>query len=288
MIAEFKKMIEGSDSTSLPIAFADIAFIFPKDTPFPNLCVKHEKFGLINPLKGRTVATIAEVQLALYLGAEITYFDAFVIKTTDQYIFRDHLKSLIDARNQAKKEGDELKQQLYKLYVNTLYGKVAQGINPKKSFDIRGEGTKEIGKSSVTQPYFAAMITGTLRAALSALLVALDELNKEGHDYLAISATTDGMLYRVTSKSGIAFKDSLKSEYQSSIVKTLEQGGDIFRPFKEVDPLLYAKLQTFPVLRLLEHSRKAWGYNEYIEIKHAVNEVLNIKTRGQIGAYCEQ
>lgn len=92
----------------------------------------------------------------------------------------------------------------------------------------------------------------------------------------------------MTSKSGIAFKDSLKSEYQSSIVKTLEQGGDIFRPFKEVDPLLYAKLQTFPVLRLLEHSRKAWGYNEYIEIKHAVNEVLNIKTRGQIGAYCEQ
>ena len=285
MIAKFKKLVEEFDGTSLPIAVADIAFKFPEGVKFPNLCVKHDRYGLINPMEGRTVATISEVQLALYLGAEITYYDAFVVQTIDQYIFRDHLKGLIDKRNQAKKEGNELLQQLYKLYANTLYGKVAQGINPKKSFDIRSGGTKVIGKSSVTQAYFAALITGTLRAALSSLLVAVDELNKDGHDYLVISVTTDGMLYRVTSKSGIKFKDVLKEEYQDNVLGSLETGGDIFKAFKDVDPILYNKLQEFPALRLLQHSRKEWGYDEYIEIKHAVNEVLNIKTRGQIGAY---
>ena len=285
MIEQFKKLVEEFDGTSLPITVADIGFKFPEGVKFPNLCVKHDKYGLINPMEGRTVTTIPELQLALYLGAEITYYDAFVVQTIDQYIFSDHVKGLIDKRNQAKEENNGLLEQLYKLYANTLYGKVSQGINPKKRFDIRGGGTKVIGKSSVTQAYFAALITGTLRAALSSLLVAVDELNKDGNDYLAISVTTDGMLYRVTSKSGIKFKDALKEEYQDKVLESLESGGKIFKDFKDVDPILYNKLQEFPTLRLLQHSRKMLGYNDFIEIKHAVNEVLNIKTRGQIGAY---
>ena len=288
MIKRFKQAIDAFDGTSLPIAFADIEFVFPKDTLYPNLCVKDIKYGLINPLEGRTVATLPEVHLALYLGAKISYYEAFLIEPNEGYIFREHLKALIDDRNKAKKEGNELMQQLLKLYVNTLYGKVAQGINPKKGFDLRDERTKEIGTSPITQAYFASMITGTLRAGLSALLIAIDELNHEGYDYLAISATTDGILYRVNSKSGIEFKDSLKEEYQDNVLASLSQGGNIFKTFQDVDPILFNKIQEFPVLRLLQYSRKAWGYNEFIEIKHAVNKVLNIKTRGQIGAYYEK
>ena len=275
------------DGSRLPIAFADVTFKFPSDTLYPNLCVHHAKYGLLNPLEGRTIATIAEIELALHLGADITYHEAFVIKSLNNgiYVFREHLELLINARNEAKKKGNELLQQMLKLYVNTLYGKLAQGINPKNSFDIRNEGTKELRASSITQPYFAAMITGTLRAALSALLVAMDELNREGHHYIPISATTDGILYQVGDKSGVKFEQCLKPTYRDDILDILQSGGDIFETFENADPVLYKKLQEFSALRLLQQSRKAWGYDEYIEIKHAVNEVLNIKTRGQIGAF---
>lgn len=287
MIEGFKNELEIFDGTRLPIAFADVTFTFPAGILYPNLCVHHEKFGLLNPLEGRTVATIAEIELALHLGAELIYHEAFVVESLDDdsYVFRDHLHGLIDARDKAKKEKDELLQQMLKLYVNTLYGKLAQGITPKNSFDIRNEGTKELGASPVTQPFFAAMITGTLRAGLSALLVAMDELNKEDHDYVPISATTDGILYQVGDKHGVKFEQCLKSPTEGDTVDTLKRGEDTFNTFAAADPVLYKKLQEFPVLRLLEQSRKAWGKDEYIEIKHAVNEILNIKTRGQIGAY---
>jgi len=287
MIEEFKKELETFDGTSLPIAFADVTFKFPNHTLYPNLCVHHAKYGLLNPLEGRTVATIAEIDLALHLDVSLDYHEAFVVESLDNdtYVFREHLRTLIDDRNKAKKAGDELLQQMLKLYVNTLYGKLAQGITPKKSFDLRDGDTKELGSSVVTQPFFAAMITGTLRAGLSALLVAMDELNKEGHDYVPISATTDGILYQVGDKSGVKFEQCLKPSTKSDTLEILKSGGDIFKTFAAADPVLYKKLQEFSVLRLLELSRKAWGYDEYIEIKHAVNEVLNIKTRGQIGAY---
>ena len=287
MIEQFKEELKMYDGSRLPIAFADVTFVFPKDTLYPNLCVKHDKYGLLNPLEGRTVATLPEIELALYMGAKITYHEAFVIHTLNngEYVFREHLRELIYARDEAKKDKDELLQQMLKLYVNTLYGKVAQGITPKNSFDLRDSGSKPLGASPVTQPYFAAMITGTLRAGLSALLVAMDELNKEGHNYIPISATTDGVLYQVGDKSGVKFEQCLKPKYRQDILQALEDDDKIFESFANADPVLYAKLQTFPVLRLLEQSRKAWDKDEYLEIKHAVNEVLNIKTRGQIGAY---
>jgi hypothetical protein len=290
MIEPFEKELERYDGSRLPIAFADITFVFPKGTLYPNLCVKHDKYGLLNPLEGRTVGTLPEIELSLYLGAKITYHEAFVIHSLNngEYIFREHLRELIYARDEAKKNKDELLQQMLKLYVNTLYGKVAQGITPKNSFDLRDSGSKPLGASPVTQPYFAAMITGTLRAGLSALLVAMDELNKEGHNYIPISATTDGVLYQVGDESGVKFEQCLKPEYRQDILQALEGDDKIFESFANSDPVLYAKLQTFPVLRLLEQSRKAWGFDEYLEIKHAVNRVLNIKTRGQIGAYCER
>jgi len=288
MISKFKKAIENFNDITLTIAFAEIIFKFPKNTLYPCLSIKDPKYGLISPLEGRTVSTIAEIHLALYMGAEITYIEAFVVDSMEGLLFMSHIKLLIDKRDEAKRNNNKLLDQLYKLYINTLYGKVSQGINPKNSFDIRDSGTKELGKSTVTQPFIASMITGTLRAGLSALIVAINELNADGHDYLIISVTTDGMLYRVTSKSEIKFKDCLKDEFQSDIKESLNMGDKIFKHFKDVDPILYNKLQEFPVLRLIQNSRKMLGKDEFLEIKHSVNKVLNIKTRGQIGAYNEK
>jgi len=248
MIEKFKKIVEEFDGTYLPIAFADVSFAFLENTLYPNLCVKHDKYGLQNPLQGRTVATITEVHLALYLGATITYHEAFVVESVDKnsYVFRDHLGELVKKRDKAKKKKKELEQQMMKLYVNTLYGKVAQGITPKKGYDLRQEDTKDLGASPVTQAYFASMITGTLRAGISALLVAMDELNKEGYNYIPISATTDGILYKVGDASK-CFKDCLQPDYQSDVWKSLNQGDKHFDTFEKVDPVLYEKLQTFPV-----------------------------------------
>lgn len=288
MKTKFMKELNQFDGITLPIAFADITFEFPLTTLYPNLCVKHHEYGLVTPLKGRTVATITEIHLAQYQEATIEIHDAFVVETGEKYVFKDHLKSLIDARNDAKAQDNELKQQMYKLILNTLYGKIAQGIHPKNTLDLRDEGVKSFGRSPVTQPFIASMITGTLRAALSTILVAMDELNKDGHNYLPISATTDGVLYKVSSQANVKFKDCLKPEYQSNIKESLKKGGNIFGIFAEVDSILYTKLLEFPVIRLLQSSRQSWGYDEFLEIKHAVNKVLNIKTRGQIGAYNEK
>jgi hypothetical protein len=288
MIKKFNKLLNTFDGTTLPLAFADVEFEFPDDASYPNLCVKHHEYGLITPLIGRTVATITEIHLAIRMGCKVKIHDAFIIERGEKYLFKEQLKGLIDARNKAKKEGDELSQQMFKLFINTLYGKTAQGINSKSKFDSRDENTKSFGSSPITQPFIASMITGTLRAGLSAILVAMDELNKEGHDYIPISATTDGLLYKVSSKANAKFPDCLKPEYRSNVKESLEKGGNIFGIFADVDPILYEKLLEFPVIRLLQSSRQSWGYDEFLEIKHAVNSVLNIKTRGQIGAYNEK
>jgi len=287
-IEKFEEKLGSFDGTYLPIAIADAEYKFPDDTPYPNLCVKHHEYGLISPLVGRTVATITEIHLAIRMGCKVIIHDAFVIETGEKYLFKGHLKGSIDARNKAKKDGDELRQQMFKLLVNTLYGKGAQGINPKSKLDLRDENRKSFGTSPITQPFIASMVTGTLRAALSAILVAMDELNKEGHDYIPISATTDGLLYKVSSKANVKFPDCLKPEYRSNVKESLEKGGNIFGVFADVDPILYKKLLEFPVIRLLQSSRQSWGYDEFLEIKHAVNSVLNIKTRVQIGAYNEK
>lgn len=288
MIKRFEEVLNNFNGSTLPIAVADITFGFHKGFLYPNLCIRHPEYGIINPLEGRTVATIAEIHLAKRMGAKIKIHEAFVIESTDAYLFKGVLKSLIDARNEAKKEGNELEQQLLKLFVNTLYGKIAQGINPKSQLDLRDEGVKSYGMSPITQPFIASMITGTLRAALSAILVAMDELNKEGHNYVPISATTDGVLYKVSTKTDVKFSDCLKDSYKVNVKESLDKGGNIFETFEKVDPILYNKLLEFPVIKLLQSSRQSWGYDEFIEIKHAVNKVLNIKTRGQIGAYNEK
>jgi len=297
MIEAFKKEVESYPfHKHLRIAFADIDFKFPSDCRYPNLSVRIESFGLISPLEGRTVATLPEVYLALYLKAEIIYHDAVVIEDykmkefedceDSSYVFRTHLRRLFDLRNDAKKQDQELLQQLYKTYSNGLYGKIAQGISERKMFNTREGGTKRLPKSSITNSYYASMTTGLIRAALSELLVAIDELIQEGHNYKIISATTDGLLYGIDENilplENVLDTSHPKYHYES-IEEALKDGYKRFNPFEKVDPLLAKKIEKFPSLQLLKLSHEAWKDYEYIEIKHLANKVLNIKTRGQIG-----
>lgn len=304
MINHFKNLLKNySWDVHLRIALADISFIFPSSCKYPNLSARVEGFGLINPLEGRTVATLPEIHLALYLGAKIEYHEAVVIEDyilpnemeplndEDYYVFRTQLRRLYELRNEAKKQDQELLQQLYKTYSNGLYGKVAQGISERSMFNTREGGSKRLPKSDITNSYYASMITGLIRAALSELLVAINELIDEGHPYKIISATTDGLLYGID-ENKVSVEDVINSSHSSykynSTFDALDDGYKRFNPFEIVDPILAKRLEKFPSLQLLKLSHESWNDPDYIEIKHVANKVLNIKTRGQVGFYEEK
>lgn len=289
-------------ATSLAIALADISFSFPENCNYPCLSVRVEDFGLINPLEGRTVATLPEIWLALYLGAKIEYHEVVVLddfklsyetkdfKKEDYFVFRSYLRNLYELRKEAKNNNEELLQQLYKTYSNGLYGKLAQGISERSSFNVRDGGSTRLPKSSITNSFYASMTTGLIRAALSELLVAINELIEEGHPYKIISATTDGLLYGID-ENKLKVKDALETTHHTynygSTFEALEDGYKRFNPFEIVDPVLAKRLEKFPSLRLLKISHESWNDPEYIEIKHVANRVLNVKTRGQVGYYEE-
>lgn len=303
MIERFKRLVNNYPKDKhLRIALAEISFKFSSDCKYPNLSVRIDGFGLINPLEGRTVATLPEVWLAIYLGAELTYHEAVIIEDYElpediiedreeiSYVFRPLLRNQYNLRNEAKQNNEELLQQLYKTYSNSIYGKLAQGIAEKSTFNTREGGTKKLPKSSITNSYYASMTTGLIRAALSELLVAIDELIQEGHNYKIISATTDGLLYGIDEKI-VTVDDTLDMEHKSytfnTVGEALKNEYKRFKPFEIVDPTLAKKIEKFPSLQLLKLSHEAWSDPEYIEIKHVANKVLNIKTRGQVGLYIE-
>lgn len=290
MIEHFKALLEQYETaTHLHLALADVSFKFPASCVYPNLCQKLDDFGLINPLEGRTVATLPEIHLALYLGAVLEYHDAVVIETDEEnYVFRGHLHELYKLRNTAKKNDQELLQQLYKTYSNSLYGKLAQGIRERRIYNTRDGVSKRLPKSPITNPYYASMTTGLIRAALSSILVALDELNQIDPVYKIISVTTDGALFGID-ESRLSIEATLNMEALlkefDSVTDAFKAGFKKFKKFEEIDPVLSAKLLKFPALRLLKLSHEAWDDPEYIEVKHVANSVTNVKTRGQIGHY---
>lgn len=292
MLKQFQNLLNHYETaTHLPIALADIDFKFPNDCLYPCLSMKLDDFGLINPLEGRTVATLPEVHLALYQGADITYLDTVIIEDySDDYVFREHLYKLYQLRNEAKENDQELLQQLYKTYSNSLYGKISQGIRERKMYSTRDGITKKLPKSSITNSYYASITTGLIRAALSSILVALDELIKEGHNYKIISATTDGLLYGID-ESKVSIKNTLKIDDKkytyNSLLEAFQDGYKKFNPFDMVDPVLSERLLKFPSLRLMKLSHEAWNDPTYIEIKHVSTAVTNVKTRAQIGLYTE-
>lgn len=292
MLKQFQNLLDNYETaTHLPIALADISFKFPADCLYPCLSMKLDDFGLINPLEGRTVATLPEIHLALYQGADIIYHDVVVIEDySDDYVFREHLYKLYLLRNEAKENDQELLQQLYKTYSNSLYGKLAQGIRERKMYNTRDGMTKKLPKSNITNSYYASMTTSLIRAALSSILVALDELIKEGKNYKIISATTDGLLYGID-ESKVSIEDTLnikdKKYTYESLLDAFQDGYKKFNPFDKVDPVLSERLLKFPSLRLMKLSHEAWNDPTYIEIKHVANEITNIKTRGQVGLYTD-
>ena len=138
-----------------------------------------------------------ELYLALKLGATITIVNAVKGKPLEladkskSHAFRSVVKGFINDRNVAKSVFGEksVADVLIKMALACIYGKGAQGILEKKTWNAFTENMEAIGGSDITSPVHACITTSGVRACLLAALNQLDELG-----YTVYSVTTDGFI----------------------------------------------------------------------------------------------
>jgi len=167
---------------------ARVRFKFPDDTRFPSLPVRTERYGLYYPLEGESYCTAPEIRVALDMGCDITVLQGFIIPwiSGSQAVFTSFMKRVRAKRLQHTKGGFE--ERLWKEIGNSLYGKLAQGLSGKTSFDVANGISSPVKPSAITNPYFASHVTGFARALMSEMLNGIPD-NKD-----VVSVTTDGFL----------------------------------------------------------------------------------------------
>lgn len=181
------------------MGFALVSFRFPDTVRYPCLPVRTDQYGLFFPLTGESWATAPEIALALTLGAEITIQHGIIIPWR-QYksdnassptepacsVFLPFVQQVRENRNRHDK--GSLEKKFWKEIGNSLYGKLAQGLHAKTAFDTARGLNSPLPPSSVTQPFFAAHVTGFVRAVVGELMNALPP------NAIVVSVTTDGFL----------------------------------------------------------------------------------------------
>ena len=187
-----------------PAFFVIDRYEFPKDVNYP--CIPFRQKGRIIFTRtlgegDETYCTSTELYLALKLGAKV-HIRAGVRGAVRRTSNSEVSKCLAFAVKQLVSDRMSLKQEiktgrtelivfekLLKMIVCSVYGKTAQNIIEKTSFDAFYQEMKDIGISKITSATHAAMTTGGVRAILMA---AMNEL--EGMGYKSYSYTTDGFI----------------------------------------------------------------------------------------------
>ncbi|RPH25540.1 hypothetical protein EHN07_13165 [Buttiauxella warmboldiae] len=201
------------------MGFALVSFQFPDSVRFPCLPVRTEQFGLFFPLAGESWATAPEIALALSLGAEITIQQGIIVpwhlyesgdvtnsREQECSVFLPFVQQVRENRNRHAK--GSLEEKFWKEIGNSLYGKLAQGLHAKTAFDTARGLNSPLPPSSVTQPFFAAHVTGFVRAVVGELMNALPP------NAIVVSVTTDGFLTDV-SLENIDMSGPLSSRFQA-------------------------------------------------------------------------
>jgi len=178
----------------LSYTFGYVEFEFPENVLYPCLPMKDlQGRGLIYPRKGRTYASAPELYVALKMGAKIRWVQPGIqVGAIDgKYDMREALTELLRERAEAKKlygKGSVQEVRLKEI-VNSVYGKLAQGLSGKRNYSTRQDAVRDMPPSSITQPILAAMTTSVVRAIVSS---AMHQLHERG--YRVASVTTDGFL----------------------------------------------------------------------------------------------
>lgn len=281
--------------------FAQIYFEFEKGTEFPCLPVSHPDYGLIYPLKGKTTATASEIILAMANGAEIKAYASIELPTErndngiPKLLTSKHLRTLALQRQEYKNDAGNPKSQalerLVKEFMNSFYGKFAQGINIKRHFKPSTGENEFLMSSRLTEPVVASLVTSLARAALSAVMLSISEFNlsrpQKKDQLTVISSTTDGLLIGVPAPDknfsvldkyyGFNKKGEfgVKNGSEEDLVEVLDTCGC---------GALMQIMDNHLAVRQMRKSREMISDDRSIlEVKHMADEVVAVKTRGQIG-----
>lgn len=182
------------------LMFGYIKFRFPGSVKFPCIPIA-ENGSMIFPLSSDAFdgvyASGPEIYLALQLCAEIYAERVYVgrkLRTTNSsisYSLRAAVKQFVTDRKMVQKKFGKksLLDLLMKTAVNSLYGKTAQDLIDKSSWNAWTESMENIGGSAITSPTHACLTTAGVRCVLIAAMNQLDSLG-----YKTYSVTTDGFI----------------------------------------------------------------------------------------------
>ncbi|EKI8351455.1 TPA: hypothetical protein OCN13_003555 [Escherichia coli] len=222
------------------MGFALVTFRFPESVPYPSLPVRTDQYGLFFPLSGESWATAPEIELALSLGAEMTIHNGIIVpwicdtsphNSESTSVFLPFVQQVRENRNRHIK--GSLEEKFWKEIGNSLYGKLAQGLRAKTAFDTARGLNRSLPPSSVTQPFFAAHVTGFIRAVVGELMNALPS------DSSVVSVTTDGFLTNC-SLNKINMSGPLSSRFQS-LCDIVDPGSSMLTCKHEVSQLIAMK-----------------------------------------------
>ncbi|HAW4229498.1 TPA: hypothetical protein JLV29_004655, partial [Escherichia coli] len=222
------------------MGFALVTFRFPESVPYPSLPVRTDQYGLFFPLSGESWATAPEIELALSLGAEMTIHNGIIVpwicdtsphNSESTSVFLPFVQQVRENRNRHIK--GSLEEKFWKEIGNSLYGKLAQGLRAKTAFDTARGLNRSLPPSSVTQPFFAAHVTGFIRAVAGELMNALPS------DSSVVSVTTDGFLTNCPLNK-INMSGPLSSRFQS-LCDIVDPGSSMLTCKHEVSQLIAMK-----------------------------------------------
>lgn len=222
------------------MGFALVTFRFPESVPYPSLPVRTDQYGLFFPLSGESWATAPEIELALSLGAEMTIHNGIIVpwicdtsphNSESTSVFLPFVQQVRENRNRHIK--GSLEEKFWKEIGNSLYGKLAQGLRAKTAYDTARGLNRSLPPSSVTQPFFAAHVTGFIRAVAGELMNALPS------DSSVVSVTTDGFLTNCPLNK-INMSGPLSSRFQS-LCDIVDPGSSMLTCKHEVSQLIAMK-----------------------------------------------
>ena len=250
----------GGHFNPVAMLFCYCKFEFPESVKFPCLPYVVDKI----PVFPRTsicrklnedyvYACGPELYLALRLGARVYVETGYCVRTllTDKgesYSVAYAMKRLVEDRGIAELlyGKGSLQEQTLKVMNNAVYGKIAQAVVDKRTWDAYSGDMEILGPSAITNPVTAAMITSIVRATL---LAAMNQAYEKG--YRVYSVTTDG------------FITNMPLEELSSL--------DLYG--------LKAALSSSRRFLTDDKDESIWS------IKHAQDDLVNFSTRGNVSLY---
>lgn len=205
------------------LGFGYIHFKFPVEVAHPCIPVKSPNFnGLVFPREGTTFANISEIKLALEMGATVTINKGgrvIVLQTKEENNVFEAVKELIMKRKMSEKQYGKKSGQalLYKLFANSLYGKMGQGIKKARYLNPIGN-SEEASYSIITMPQYASAITALVRCLVSFCIHICEVTGLRVH-----SVTTDGFVVEGEKESTLRLLNDAVRENFPFVFNALEE-----------------------------------------------------------------